>query len=72
MNATRELDGRTLVLGVSGGVAAYKSAELARLLVRDGARVRVVMTESATHFIGPATFQAITGETVERTPDRHP
>ncbi|MBP6095318.1 MAG: bifunctional phosphopantothenoylcysteine decarboxylase/phosphopantothenate--cysteine ligase CoaBC [Methyloversatilis sp.] len=68
MNATRELDGRTLVLGVSGGVAAYKSAELARLLVRDGARVRVVMTESATHFIGPATFQAITGETVWLSP----
>lgn len=68
MNATRELDGRTLVLGVSGGVAAYKSAELARLLVKDGARVRVVMTESATHFIGPATFQAITGEPVWLSP----
>jgi phosphopantothenoylcysteine decarboxylase/phosphopantothenate--cysteine ligase len=68
MNAMRELDGRTLVLGVSGGVAAYKSAELARLLVKDGARVRVVMTESATHFIGPATFQAITGEPVWLSP----
>jgi phosphopantothenoylcysteine decarboxylase/phosphopantothenate--cysteine ligase len=68
MNATRELDGRTLVLGVSGGVAAYKSAELARLLVKDGARVRVVMTESATHFIGPTTFQAITGEPVWLSP----
>jgi phosphopantothenoylcysteine decarboxylase / phosphopantothenate---cysteine ligase len=68
MNAMRELDGRTVVLGVSGGVAAYKSAELARLLVKDGARVRVVMTESATHFIGPATFQAITGEPVWLSP----
>lgn len=68
MNAARELDGRTLVLGVSGGVAAYKTAELARLLVKDGARVRVVMTESATHFIGPATFQAITGEPVWLSP----
>lgn len=59
-----ELAGRTIVLAVTGGVAAYKSAELARLLIKDGARVRVVMSEAATHFIGAATFQAITGEPV--------
>lgn len=59
-----ELSGRTVVLVVTGGVAAYKSAELARLLVRDGACVHVVMTEAAGHFIGAATFQAITGEPV--------
>jgi phosphopantothenoylcysteine decarboxylase/phosphopantothenate--cysteine ligase len=64
MKSTAELAGRRIVLGVSGGVAAYKSAELARLLVKDGARVSVVMTEAATHFVGPATFQAITGEPV--------
>jgi phosphopantothenoylcysteine decarboxylase/phosphopantothenate--cysteine ligase len=53
--------GRRIVLGVSGGVAAYKAAYLARRLVERGAEVRVVMTESATRFIGPATFAALTG-----------
>ncbi|MBC7208752.1 MAG: phosphopantothenate synthase, partial [Methyloversatilis sp.] len=64
MSAKAELSGRTIVLAVTGGVAAYKSAELARLLIKEGARVRVVMTEAASHFIGAATFQAITGEPV--------
>jgi phosphopantothenoylcysteine decarboxylase/phosphopantothenate--cysteine ligase len=53
-----------LLLGVTGGVAAYKAAELARLLQKNNARVRVAMTEAATHFVGPATFQALTGEPV--------
>lgn len=53
--------GRNVVLGVSGGVAAYKSAYLARRLVENGATVRVVMTDAATEFVGPATFAAITG-----------
>ncbi len=56
------LAGRQIVLGVSGGVAAYKAAYLARRLIESGARVRVVMTESATRFVGEATFGAITGE----------
>ncbi|HEY9193072.1 MAG TPA: bifunctional phosphopantothenoylcysteine decarboxylase/phosphopantothenate--cysteine ligase CoaBC [Methyloversatilis sp.] len=64
MKSTSELSGRSILLGVSGGVAAYKAAELARLLVKAGARVRVVMTEAAGHFVGAATFQAITGEPV--------
>lgn len=64
MSTKAELSGRTIVLAVTGGVAAYKSAELARLLIKEGARVRVVMTEAASHFIGAATFQAITGEPV--------
>lgn len=64
MNPQGVLAARTFILGVTGGVAAYKSAELARLLMKAGARVRVVMTESAQHFIGAATFQAITGEPV--------
>lgn len=52
------------ILGITGGVAAYKSAELARLLVGDGVEVQVVMSAAATRFVGPATFQAITGRPV--------
>jgi len=55
------LAGRRILLGVTGGVAAYKSAYLARLLVTGGAEVRTVMTESALRFLGPATLSAITG-----------
>lgn len=55
------LHGRRVVLCVTGGVAAYKSAYLARRLVEAGAEVRVVMSESAGEFIGPQTFAAITG-----------
>ncbi len=53
--------GRRVLLAVSGGVAAYKSAFLARLLVETGADVKVILTESAHEFIGPQTFAAITG-----------
>ncbi len=56
------LAGRRIVLGISGGVAAYKAAYLARRLVEHGARVRTVMTRSATKFLGPQTIAAITGE----------
>jgi phosphopantothenoylcysteine decarboxylase/phosphopantothenate--cysteine ligase len=59
-----DLQGKTIILGVCGGVAAYKTAELTRLLKKAGARVRVVMTESAEHFVGSATFQALSGEPV--------
>ncbi len=55
---------KRVVLGVTGGIAAYKAAELARLLVRRGVEVRVVMTAAASHFVGTATFQAITGQPV--------
>jgi phosphopantothenoylcysteine decarboxylase/phosphopantothenate--cysteine ligase len=55
---------KRIVLGVTGGVAAYKAAELARLLVKDGLDVQVVMSEAARHFVGAATFQAITGHPV--------
>src|SRR6266536_5076204 len=57
---TTVLAGRRLLLGVTGGIAAYKSAFLARLLVRAGAEVQVVMTPSATRFVGPDTFAALT------------
>lgn len=50
-----------ILLGVTGGIAAYKSAELLRQLQRAGAQVRVIMTESATRFITPLTFQALSG-----------
>jgi phosphopantothenoylcysteine decarboxylase/phosphopantothenate--cysteine ligase len=59
-----ELAGRRLLLGVTGGVAAFKACELARELQRRGATVQVVMTEAATRFIGTATFQALTGRPV--------
>ena len=56
------LANRHILLGVTGGIAAYKAAELARLLVKAGAEVQVVMTSSAMEFIGAMTFQAITGK----------
>lgn len=58
------LDGRTVVVGVSGGIAAYKSAELVRELRRIGARVRVVMTRHAQEFITPLTLQTLANEPV--------
>ena len=56
-----ELKGKRLVLGVTGGIAAYKAAELARLLVKEGAEVHAVLTQSGARFVTPATFQALTG-----------
>ena len=58
------LNGKKILLGLSGGVAAYKAAELTRLLVKAGADVRIAMTEAATHFIGTATMQALSGQPV--------
>lgn len=58
------LAGKRIVLGLSGGVACYKSAHLCRLLTQAGAQVRVVMTEAAAHFIGAATMQALSGQPV--------
>ncbi len=53
-----------IILGITGGIAAYKAAELARLLIKQGIAVQVAMTEAATHFITPATMQALTGQPV--------
>jgi len=58
------LQGKTILLGVSGGIAAYKAASLASLLVKQGATVEVVMTENATKFITPLTFEQLTGRRV--------
>jgi phosphopantothenoylcysteine decarboxylase/phosphopantothenate--cysteine ligase len=58
------LQGKRIVLGVTGGVAAYKAAELVRLLVKAGASVDVVLTEAGSRFVGAATFQALSGHPV--------
>jgi len=58
----RVLEGKTIVLGVSGGIAAYKAADICRLLVQGGAKVQVVMTASAGEFITPLTFATLTGQ----------
>jgi len=58
------LTGKRILLGISGGIAAYKAAELVRLLTRAGADVRVAMTEAATRFITPLTLQALSGQPV--------
>jgi phosphopantothenoylcysteine decarboxylase/phosphopantothenate--cysteine ligase len=60
----QRLEGKTIVVGLSGGIACYKAAEVVRLLRGGGARVRVVMTEHAREFITPLTLQALSGEPV--------
>ncbi|HAP66699.1 MAG TPA: bifunctional phosphopantothenoylcysteine decarboxylase/phosphopantothenate--cysteine ligase CoaBC [Nitrospinae bacterium] len=59
-----ELKGKTIILGVCGGIAAYKSAELIRLFKKDGAEVWVVMTKSAKEFVSPLTFETLSGNPV--------
>jgi phosphopantothenoylcysteine decarboxylase / phosphopantothenate---cysteine ligase len=63
-SSTAELDGRHIVLGLSGGIACYKAAELTRELVKEGATVQVVMTEAAEQFITAVTLQALSNRTV--------
>jgi len=55
---------KNILLGITGGIAAYKSAELVRLLIKAGAEVRVVMTPSAQEFVRPLTYQALSGHRV--------
>lgn len=59
-----DLSGKKILLGLTGGIACYKSAEFARAMIREGASVQVVMTDSAQKFITPVTMQALTGHTV--------
>lgn len=59
-----ELAGKHIVLGLSGGVACYKAADLCRQLIKEGATVQVVMTDAAEQFITPVTMQALSGRTV--------
>jgi len=60
------MNGRRLVVGVTGGIAAYKTAALVSRLVQGGAEVHVVMTRAAEKFVGPDTFAALTGRPVAR------
>ncbi len=60
----RTVPGRRIILGITGGIAAYKAAELARLLGKQGIHVQAAMTEAACHFITPNTLQALTGRPV--------
>jgi phosphopantothenoylcysteine decarboxylase/phosphopantothenate--cysteine ligase len=62
------LQGRLILLGVTGSIAAYKAAELLRLLTKAGAEVQVMMSEAATHFIGPLTMEALSGRAVMLDP----
>jgi phosphopantothenoylcysteine decarboxylase/phosphopantothenate--cysteine ligase len=59
-----DVSGKKILLGITGGIAAYKAAELTRLFVKAGVDVRVVMTESACRFITPTTLQALSGKPV--------
>jgi len=58
------LKNKTIILGVSGGIACYKSVEIVRLLQKAGSKVFVMMTKNATNFVGPMTFEAISGNPV--------
>lgn len=64
MSSTLPLAGKKILLGVCGGIAAYKSAELTRRLIEQGADVRVVMTDAAKEFISPLTMQAVSGHAI--------
>src|SRR5207249_12186951 len=59
-----DVSGKKILLEITGGIAAYKAAELTRLFIKAGAVVRVVMTEATCRFITPATLQALSGQTV--------
>jgi phosphopantothenoylcysteine decarboxylase/phosphopantothenate--cysteine ligase len=63
-SSVQQLAGKHVLLGLSGGIACYKSAELVRLLVKAGATVQVMMSEAAQAFVTPVTFQALSGRTV--------
>ncbi len=58
------LQGKHILLGVTGGIAAYKACELLRLLVKAGADVEVMMTKAAAQFVGPLTFETLSGKPV--------
>ena len=63
-HVTQDLSGKHILLGLTGGIACYKSAELCRLFIKAGATVQVVMTEAAEQFITPVTMQALSGRPV--------
>ena len=59
-----DLAHKRIILGLSGGIACYKAAELCRAMIKEGASVQVVMTEAAAQFITPVTMQALSGQPV--------
>ena len=61
------LKGKTVVLGVCGGIAVYKSVDLVSRLIKQNAEVHVIMTEAATQFVTPLTFREISGQPVYTT-----
>ena len=63
---------KTVLLGVTGGIAAYKSCEIVRGLQKAGVRVKVCMTEHATHFVDPVTFRSLTPREGGGRPVRRP
>ncbi len=65
------LDQRRVIVGVTGGIACYKVAHVVSRLAQDGIEVTVVMTESATRFVAPLTFQALSGRPVYTSPWEH-
>lgn len=67
----RDVAGKTVFVGVCGGIAAYKMAAVVSRLAQAGARVTVAMTESATRFVTPLTFQALSGRAVYTSPWEH-
>ncbi|KPK31080.1 MAG: hypothetical protein AMK69_01390, partial [Nitrospira bacterium SG8_3] len=64
INLVKGMEGKRLIVGVTGGIAAYKAAELVRLLVKAGAQTRVAMTLNGTRFISPLTLEALSGNRV--------
>lgn len=64
MSGTEPLSGARVIVGVSGGIAAYKTATLVSRLAQAGSEVTVIMTQSATRFVAPLTFQALSGRPV--------
>jgi len=60
------MKGKKIIVGITGGIAAYKAAEIVRLLIKAGAQVRVAMTANATRFVTPLTFEALSGNRVIR------
>jgi phosphopantothenoylcysteine decarboxylase/phosphopantothenate--cysteine ligase len=69
------MKGRRIIVGVTGGIAAFKAAQLVSQLAQEGAAVQVVMTRAAGRFVGPSTFAALSGQPVARRvfePSRYP
>jgi phosphopantothenoylcysteine decarboxylase/phosphopantothenate--cysteine ligase len=62
-----QLEQKNVLLGISGGIAAYKAPDIVRKLTAQGANVRVVLTQSATHFVSPLALQAVSGNKVSTT-----